>query len=123
MDNDSAIASAALVVAVGDFAPHLRFVGGRVTGMGVRAIACETGGQLSRARAAPRVDCVLLDLFLKGEDGLTLLTGIRGSHPDVPVIIMTGQGSVDAVVGAMRVGAYDFHCKPLDATRLQVAIR
>lgn len=57
-------------------------------------------------------DAVLLDLSLGPENGLDVLTEIRGRHPQVPVVIVTAQGSIPVAVEAMRRGAVDFLEKP-----------
>jgi NtrC-family two-component system response regulator AlgB len=57
-------------------------------------------------------DAVLLDVHLGPEDGLDLLPQILHGHPDVPVVLLTAQGSVTTAVEAMRRGALDFLEKP-----------
>jgi two-component system response regulator HydG len=59
-------------------------------------------------------DVVLSDLGMQGRDGLDLCKQSVADHPDVPVVIMTGLGSLEAAVGAIRAGAYDFLTKPLE---------
>jgi len=56
---------------------------------------------------------VLTDLKMPGMDGLALLAQVRSGHPDVEVIVLTAHGSIDAVVDAMKAGAFDFLQKPL----------
>ncbi|QDI81352.1 sigma-54-dependent Fis family transcriptional regulator [Methylorubrum populi] len=70
------------------------------------------------------VDVVLLDLVMPGGmDGLSVLSEMRKSGIDTPVIVQTSNGSIDAVVNAMRAGAVDFVVKPAGAERLQVSIK
>jgi len=77
----------------------------------------------AEAHAATAVhppDLVLTDIVLPGdEDGLDLLKSLKGTLPEVPVIVMTAFGSVEKAVRAMREGAYDFLEKPLDLGRLR----
>ncbi len=61
---------------------------------------------------------VLTDLRMKGMQGLELLTEIRRSHPDVNVILMTGFGSVETAVEAMKHGASDYLTKPVKKDEL-----
>jgi two-component system response regulator HydG len=61
---------------------------------------------------------VLCDLRLAGGDGLTLLKRIRELRPEAEVVVITGHGSVEKAVEAMRLGAYDFIEKPLDSDGL-----
>ena len=57
------------------------------------------------------VDCVLLDYRLPDADGLEALRKIRQGHPDVPVIVITGAGSEEVAVEAMKLGASDYLVK------------
>jgi len=57
-------------------------------------------------------DAVLLDLNLGSENGMDVLTKIQSQHPQVPVVIVTAQGSIPLAVEAMRRGAIDFLEKP-----------
>lgn len=69
-----------------------------------------------------RPDLVLLDYQLPGMDGIEMLAALREVDPDGKVIMMTGQGSVDLAVRAMKLGAADFLTKPvvLESLRLQI---
>jgi len=53
--------------------------------------------------------------------GLELCERVLGTRPNVPVIVITGQGSLETATGAMRVGAYDFITKPVDPKLLTVS--
>lgn len=79
---------------------------------------------LNLLRGGGNVDVVLLDLVMPGGmDGLSVLSEMRKSGIDTPVIVQTSNGSIDAVVNAMRAGAVDFVVKPAGAERLQVSIK
>jgi DNA-binding NtrC family response regulator len=68
-------------------------------------------------------DVVLLDVVMPGMDGLSALRGIRGTEPAPEVIILTGQGTVDSAVRAMRSGAFDYLSKPFHLDALEVHIQ
>lgn len=68
-------------------------------------------------------DAVLLDLQLPDADGVTVLADMVRSRPDVPVLIITGHGSVAHAVEAIKAGAHDFMEKPLDTERLLITVR
>jgi DNA-binding NtrC family response regulator len=65
------------------------------------------------------IDVVLLDIVLPDDSGLELYQRIRQHDARVPVIFMTGQGTSDTAIDAMKLGAYDYIVKPLDVARLR----
>ena len=72
----------------------------------------------SIADRVPRL--VFLDIWLQGSrlDGLALLDEIKKLHPDLPVIMISGHGTIETAVSAIKRGAYDFIEKPFKADRL-----
>lgn len=83
----------------------------------------ETGaGALSMLeQVSPEVVC--LDLGLPDADGMDVLNALREKRPDVPVIILTADDSVDSVVSAMQHGAFDYLPKPVQRTKLVTTVR
>ncbi|WNJ98596.1 sigma-54 dependent transcriptional regulator [Thalassospiraceae bacterium LMO-JJ14] len=67
---------------------------------------------------------VLLDIWLQGSqlDGIGILKEIKSQHPEVPVLMMSGHGTVETAVQAIKYGAYDFIEKPFTADRLLLLI-
>ena len=72
---------------------------------------------------ADELDVVLTDLRIGEESGLDLTERVLATKPDVPVIMMTGYTTIDAAIGALRAGAYDFITKPFEAEALLAAVR
>jgi two-component system nitrogen regulation response regulator NtrX len=68
-------------------------------------------------------DVVLLDVAMPGRDGLHVLEEVKHRRPEVPVIMMSGHGTIDTAVRATKLGAYDFLEKPLSYDNLLVCIR
>lgn len=68
------------------------------------------------------VDLVLLDLFLKNDNGIEILKQIKSYDENIIVIMMTAFGSIQTTVEAMRTGAYTYLTKPLDINELKVFI-
>ncbi|NRA31320.1 MAG: sigma-54-dependent Fis family transcriptional regulator [Parvularculaceae bacterium] len=68
---------------------------------------------------------VILDIWLQGSrlDGLELLVELRTLYPDLPVVIISGHGTVETAISAIKRGAYDFLEKPLSADRLIITAR
>jgi DNA-binding NtrC family response regulator len=85
------------------------------------ATAGDGAEALDRAGEEPPA-VVVSDLVMPGMDGLALLSALRVDHPDAAVIMLTGQGSIESAVQAMKEGAYDYLTKPLDPARLQVLL-
>src|SRR6266581_6281939 len=77
---------------------------------------------LERLQAGP-VDAILSDLVMPGMDGLELLGRLRQQAPGVPVILMSGQATVETAVRATRLGALDFVEKPVGLDRLLLTLR
>jgi DNA-binding NtrC family response regulator len=69
---------------------------------------------IERASALTHICVALLDLVMPMMDGFTLLEKIKGIHPEVDVIIITGHGTVPTAVEAIKRGATDFITKPFD---------
>ncbi|MBD3867989.1 MAG: sigma-54-dependent Fis family transcriptional regulator [Acidobacteria bacterium] len=59
-------------------------------------------------------DLVLTDLQMPGMDGMELLSTLRADFPEIPVVMLTAHGSIEAAVEAMKLGAFDFMTKPFD---------
>lgn len=64
------------------------------------------------------IDLVLLDLYLKDEDGLKILEFLIDHYPDIPVIMVTVEGKRDVVMQAIELGAKDYILKPFDKRSL-----
>ncbi|MGE4288134.1 MAG: sigma-54-dependent transcriptional regulator [Salinivirgaceae bacterium] len=68
-------------------------------------------------------DAVLLDIKMPEMDGIEVLEKINATYPEVQVVMISGHGTVDVAVKAVKMGAYDFIEKPLDLNRLLVTLR
>ena len=81
------------------------------------------GSQEALARLAKRrYDLALVDIRLSDGDGFDVLNHCRQHHPDTSVILITGYGTVDSAIEAVRAGAFDFLTKPLIDEELEMAI-
>jgi two-component system nitrogen regulation response regulator NtrX len=72
-----------------------------------------------------RPSLVVLDIWLQGSriDGLELLAMFKEIDPDLPVIVISGHGTIETAVAAIRKGAYDFVEKPFTADRLMLVVQ
>ena len=93
---------------------------------GYEAETVESGDQaLARLERpeGPAIDLLILDLVMPDLDGMGVLAKMRERKIGAPVIVQTAHGSIEAVISAMRAGAYDFVVKPVGAERLQFSIK
>ncbi len=82
-------------------------------------VTCARSGQEALALAQTvQFDALVTDVYMPDGDGLTLLQELRKAASDIPVILMTAQGSVDLAVRAMAEGATDFIAKPFEVEAL-----
>ena len=67
---------------------------------------------------------IILDVWLQDseKDGIEILEDLKKTHPDIPVIIISGHGTIETAVAAIRKGAYDFVEKPFNSDRLILAV-
>src|SRR5437870_8178498 len=69
------------------------------------------------------IDLVLSDLQMAKVSGLEVLEHVTRDYPDLPVVIITGYGTVKSAVEAMKKGAFDYISKPVDNDELKIVIR
>src|SRR5271155_4868406 len=93
-----------------------------LSGEGYRISTAHDGAEMRRALAESRVDLVILDLMLPGEDGLSLARSLR-EESDVGIIILTGRGeTVDRIIG-LEMGADDYLPKPFHLRELLARVK
>jgi len=83
-----------------------------LTEEGYEVDATTNGMEVIDRFAQRSYDALLLDLKMESIDGLEVLRHVREYHPDVIVIILTGHGSMESAVAALRYGAFDYRLKP-----------
>jgi two-component system OmpR family response regulator len=90
---------------------------------GLRVTTVADGRAMWQALDAGRIDLIVLDLMLPGEDGLTLCRTLRAKASDIPVIMLTARGEeTDRIVG-LEMGADDYLTKPFSARELLARIK
>ena len=67
-------------------------------------------------------DVAVFDMMMPGMSGMELLAKFKHSHPDCEIIMLTGQGTIETAVEAMKLGAYDYLTKPFPMKDLEVLI-
>jgi DNA-binding NtrC family response regulator len=87
-------------------------------------VATAGSGEEALRRVAEREpEVVLLDLRLPDRDGLEVLEAVRAASPATDVIMLTGHGSIDTAIQAVRAGAFDYVAKPCPLDELEVRIQ
>ena len=117
---------ASTILIVDDDPVQRRLLEAMIRRFGFEPITAESGEEaIARLRSAEgaRIDVVVLDLVMPRLDGLGVMERLRAAGVETPVIVQTANGSIEAVVNAMRAGAIDFVVKPVGAERLQVSIK
>jgi two-component system, NtrC family, nitrogen regulation response regulator NtrX len=100
----------------------LQSLGGLLTDEGFEVIAATNGYEALKIIDAESPDLVLLDIWMPGIDGIETLKEIKKSHPFLPVIIISGHGTIETAVRATKLGAYNFIEKPLSIDKVIVTI-
>ena len=69
-----------------------------------------------------RPDIVILDIWLRGMDGLEVLRKIKQASSDISVIMITSYYHREATISAMKLGAYEYIHKPIDVDELEITV-
>jgi len=86
-------------------------------------LTAESAEDARQFKSSRQLDLVLLDIWMPGTDGISLLKEWSESNElDAPVIMISGHGNVETAVEAIRYGAYDFLEKPLSTAKLLVTV-
>lgn len=111
------------ILLVDDDAAFRHVMGGELKRCGLDVTAVGTGEDaIGRVRES-EPDVVLLDLRLPAMNGMEVLKVLRESNPAVEVIMLTGHGSIDTAIEAVRAGAFDYVLKPCALDELQIRIQ
>src|ERR1043166_7365495 len=90
--------------------------------LGYSAFVADCAEQAYRALETQNFDAVLLDLRLPGAGGLDALRRIKERRPEAVVVVVTGDGTVQSAVQAMKNGAYDYVTKPFSVDELKLLL-
>jgi DNA-binding response OmpR family regulator len=106
------------ILVVEDDAPIRRGLCDALRYAGYAVEECPTGDAALATACAASPDLLLLDVVLPGKDGFEILRELRGSHPQLPVIMLTARGTEEDRVRGLKLGADDYVVKPFSATEL-----
>jgi DNA-binding NtrC family response regulator len=106
------------ILLVDDEERFVEILAQRLQARGLIIDVATTGEKAIALTKAKDFDAVLLDLSMPGMDGIEVLRAMKKTNPLLQVIILTGQGSIQATVEVMKEGAMDFMEKPVDINKL-----
>jgi len=113
----------ARVLIVDDDAVSCQLIAEVLQGDGVQVSwETEPGAAIALARR-DRIDLAILDMRMPQMNGLALMQALRSDTPDLPVMIMTGFGSMDSAVEALNLGAIEYVSKPMNVEEIRAAVR
>jgi DNA-binding NtrC family response regulator len=87
-----------------------------------RVVTAQSGEEALEILKNEPVEAVTLDLKMPGLAGQNTLSLIRGMDPDLPVIIITGYGSYESAVKALKLRAFDYIAKPFDSKKILMVV-
>lgn len=106
------------VLLVDDEEQFVKVFSQRLEGRGLKVDTSTTGEEAIRRVKSKEFDAIILDLVMPGMSGLETLKRIRSENPDVQIIILSGHGSIEKSVEAVKAGAMDFVEKPADVNKI-----
>ena len=110
------------ILCVDDDQDHCDLLQAALTRLGFEVATTTSPSQALDLAAKESFDVILTDLGMGEMDGLALCERMLGTRPGIPVVVVTGRGSMETAIGAMRAGAYDFLTKPVDSKLLAISV-
>ena len=106
------------VLLVDDEIEFLETLSKRLARREIEAFQASSGEQALEFLTANDVDVVVLDVKMRGMDGIETLKRIKAAKPQQEVIMLTGHASMEAAIQGMQLGAFDYIMKPADINQL-----
>ncbi|CAK0772291.1 Nitrogen assimilation regulatory protein NtrX [Azospirillaceae bacterium] len=112
------------ILIVDDEADIRMLIAGILSDEGLKTREAADADQAFAEVARRRPSLVILDIWLQGSrlDGLQVLEKLKHDHPTLPVVMISGHGTIETAVSAIKQGAYDFIEKPFKADRLLLLV-
>ena len=111
------------ILIVDDEVSILQSLSGILEDEGYGVVLAASGEEALESAKKDPPDLILLDIWMPGNDGMTVLDEVKKLYPLIPVIIISGHGTIETAVKATRMGAFDFVEKPLSIERVLVSIQ
>ena len=113
----------ARILAIDDEAGIRFFVGEALRRAGYYVAGAASGEEALAILETEKFDLVIIDLRLKGMDGLHVLSILRERQPEAAAIFLTAHGSLESALEALQMGAYDYVPKPCSMKELRATVR
>jgi len=112
------------ILIVDDESDIRNLIDGILSDEGYKTAQAENANQVFELIKQKKFSLVILDIWLQNSeyDGLGILERIKSTYPDVPVIMISGHGTIETAVKAIRLGAYEFIEKPFKTDRLLLMV-
>lgn len=110
------------ILIVDDEPSILQSLGGLLSDEGFEVTTASNGYEALKIVDAESPDLVLLDIWMQGIDGIETLKEIKKNNPFIQVIIITGHGTIETAIKAIKLGAFDLIEKPLSIDKVIVVI-
>jgi DNA-binding NtrC family response regulator len=116
-------AMAVKVLLVDDEKEFVDLLGERMSARGMEVSSTTSAADALKIAEEQTFDAIVLDLMMPEMDGLEVLKNLKAKRPELQVILLTGHGTIEKGVEAMRLGAMDFVEKPADLDTLTEKIK
>jgi DNA-binding NtrC family response regulator len=111
------------VLLVDDDNTFRKVMGGELARRGYKVVAVASGSEALEQVPRFEPDVTLLDLHLPDMDGIEVLKRFQERHASTPVVVLTGHGTIDTAIQAIRLGARDYLEKPCPIAKLELTIQ
>ncbi len=111
------------LIAVDDEVKFIEILTNRLTRKGVNIRAFTSSLEALDVLAEEEFDVALFDIMMDNMDGLELLEKCKKIQPDLEVVMLTGHGTIETAIEAMKKGAYDYLTKPVNPTKLEFVLQ
>lgn len=111
------------ILIVDDERDYIETLTKRLKRRGLEITGIENGEDALKWLSGNQVDVVLLDVRMRGMDGIQVLREIKNEYPLIEVIMLTGHASTEVAIEGMELGAFDYLMKPVDFDELLYKIQ
>jgi DNA-binding NtrC family response regulator len=98
---------------VDDEKEYIDLLSERLSMRGIRVTGATSGEEALSTLDEKPMDVIVLDVMMPGLDGIETLVEIKKRHPDVSVVLLSGNANMDTAIKGMKLGAYDYLVKPV----------